>query len=399
MMLAIGTMAGCDLFDFENRGGDGEKPELAEDEPADTGDADEEPVDPDVAAVVDAIRRTYPDDFDPDREPDAPPPDDPSDDVTPPPVGTDPGAGDETPAVRPRPEDEPSRNVKPPRERPTVRLDPDAVARGSAKERLERLIATLDGMDDLSDGAQVKAERVAKSLETIRAQMVREDAARGDTNEDIRLSSLIGLLEKIDAPTDDQKKLLEVLVSIRENLRRGQAAIPKEFTTPGAEPFYFAWRSLANHYRAGDEGAALREARRIASMLREEVTLEVRNPTFVKQVEGFGSYTPAETPLRAGSPAMVYFEVENFANRKSGEMFDVLLKVRLNILDASGRLVREIDVPAQSYKARRKLTDYFHAPRFRLPRDLAPGRYILKVVVEDKHSERFTEERIEFEVK
>jgi len=228
--------------------------------------------------------------------------------------------------------------------------------------------------------------------------MIKEDAARGDTSKDMRLSGLIGLLEKIETPTDDQKKLLAVLRSIRDNLQRGQAAIPKEFTTPGADPFYFAWRSLANHYRAGDEGAALAEAKRIAAMLRQEVTLEIRNPAFVTAVSGFGAYTPAEMPLRAGDPAMVYFEVENFTNRETGETFDVLLKVRLDILDASGRLVREIDVPAQSYKTRRPLTDYFHAPRLRLPAELNPGRYILKVVVEDKHSDRFTEERIEFEV-
>jgi hypothetical protein len=79
--------------------------------------------------------------------------------------------------------------------------------------------------------------------------------------------------------------------------------------------------------------------------LEQRAPLRVENITFCKEVAGFGRYAPraSSEPYKPNSQAQLYLEVKNLGSRPSGAEFITHIHATVEIRDAHGRMVEQID--------------------------------------------------------
>ena len=123
--------------------------------------------------------------------------------------------------------------------------------------------------------------------------------------------------------------------------------------------------------------------------------LSVPTIALCRRVNGFGVYEPidpATFPAGRETPVILYCEVANFSSQKAdGKQWETTLA-------HSATLYRDSGVPVWSDKttnvvdhSRNRRNDFFVVKMLRLPATLTPGRYVLKVSVVDRQSNRMAE--------
>jgi len=149
--------------------------------------------------------------------------------------------------------------------------------------------------------------------------------------------------------------------------------------------------------RAVEAKPALSEA---LAKLGETAPLLVRNAAFCTQVLSFGCITRIEKyEFFQDQNVLLYAELENFVPEPIEKGFRTSLRSGYQILDNLGRQVvwREF-APTQDYckNARR---DFFIAYHLRLPKQIAPGKYMLRLLIQDTTRLKTGQASIEFTVK
>jgi hypothetical protein len=129
--------------------------------------------------------------------------------------------------------------------------------------------------------------------------------------------------------------------------------------------------------------------------------LRVRGVGLVSRVDGFGVITPFPGDVfQPGQWVIVYCELDNFASRITDDgQFETRLSLRIEVLSAEGasHLVQEDkEVVDRSRNQRR---DFFLARRLRLPANLPPGEYVVRVSVTDRVAGKVGESITRFSVK
>ena len=100
-----------------------------------------------------------------------------------------------------------------------------------------------------------------------------------------------------------------------------------------------------------------------------------------------------------GSQTIVYCEIRNFRSEQANDgSYRTVLATRLELLTDAGASVWQHEEPEIVDACRRRRSDFFIAQRVTLPPTLAAGRYVLKVLVEDKLSGKASEATHSFEV-
>ncbi|HEV7301343.1 MAG TPA: hypothetical protein VGN72_18415 [Tepidisphaeraceae bacterium] len=133
----------------------------------------------------------------------------------------------------------------------------------------------------------------------------------------------------------------------------------------------------------------------MSERLRAGADLAVPTIALCRKVDGFGVYDPIEPAQFArGREASVilYCEVANFSSQKAdGKKWETTLS-------HSATLYRDSGVPVWSDKttnvvdySRNRRSDFFVVKMLRLPATLTTGRYVLKVTVVDRQSNRMAE--------
>ena len=149
--------------------------------------------------------------------------------------------------------------------------------------------------------------------------------------------------------------------------------------------------------RAAEAEPALREA---LARLGETAPLLVRNASFCSEVLSFARIKRFDKQeFVADQEVLLYAELENFVPEPTERGFHTSLRSAYQILDALGRpIVRRDFASAEEYgkNARR---DFFIAFRVRLPRQIAPGKYMLRLMIQDAVSQKTGQASIEFTVK
>lgn len=114
-----------------------------------------------------------------------------------------------------------------------------------------------------------------------------------------------------------------------------------------------------------------------------------------RQVVTYGVYEEMnQEDLIAGrnTQTIVYSEIENFSSESTSDgLFETRLGTRLELLSADGQSVWQKEEPEIVDRCRRKREDFFIAQRVTFPPTLQAGRYVLKVMVEDKISGKVSE--------
>jgi hypothetical protein len=95
----------------------------------------------------------------------------------------------------------------------------------------------------------------------------------------------------------------------------------------------------------------------------------------------------------------LYAEIENFISEPSSQGFHTSLRSAYQIVDSLGRQVVRRDFAAMDEHCKSPRRDFFVVYRFRMPRQIEQGRYMLRLVVQDALSQKAGQASIEFTVK
>jgi hypothetical protein len=113
----------------------------------------------------------------------------------------------------------------------------------------------------------------------------------------------------------------------------------------------------------------------------EAPAFRVSNLRLCREVSGFGSYQPLSASVcRADQQVIVYFEVEGVSYTAEGDRFSSHLDSAIELVRSdTGQAVWSERKPLRESDCPRPRRDYFVGYPARLPDNLLPGRYILRV--------------------
>lgn len=161
------------------------------------------------------------------------------------------------------------------------------------------------------------------------------------------------------------------------------------------------------HDQVGDEREAIRLLDLHWTSLRRGQPLALTTAAFCSSAQGFGRYVPVQVrEFRPGQPVNVYCELDNFECRRLETRgfrvslhvdFDVLIpgpEERTVPLPEEDRYVRE-----QEWVTERPLHDLWFGLRLRLPQNLIPGPYVLRIVARDLQADKRAEARLPFRIR
>jgi hypothetical protein len=128
--------------------------------------------------------------------------------------------------------------------------------------------------------------------------------------------------------------------------------------------------------------------------------LEVNNAAFCTSVESFG--VVEEFPANNFKPDqefLLYCEIDNFVSEqvKAGG-YETQLQGNYEIVDTNGRRVAYVDLPMDSHICRNRRRDYFIAYRMHMPQNISPGKYTLKLTIEDMKGPKFGQAELPFQI-
>lgn len=151
---------------------------------------------------------------------------------------------------------------------------------------------------------------------------------------------------------------------------------------------------------ADDTLAALETLR---TKLRDRSELELPVVALCSRVRTFGVYDdmPADQFVAfQTNRAVVYTEVKHFLSHKTEEgQYETLLAGRLELLSTDGHLVWHHEEDSIKEVSRQRREDFFLAQLVTFPSDLAPGDYVLKVMIQDLLCGKANEAHVEFTVR
>jgi len=145
---------------------------------------------------------------------------------------------------------------------------------------------------------------------------------------------------------------------------------------------------------------AMLSQRKALSHLAAVSNLEVLNATFCTEVDGFGVVTKfPQYKFKRDQELLLYCELDNFVSTQiDGKGFETQLQGSYEIVDSTGRRVADQLLPMDSHLCRNQRRDYFIAYRIYMPPNIEPGKYQLKLTVEDLKGRKFGQSNLAFEI-
>lgn len=149
--------------------------------------------------------------------------------------------------------------------------------------------------------------------------------------------------------------------------------------------------------RATEAKPALAEA---LGKLAESAPLVVCNLAFCTEVRSYGCAARFEKyEFQPNQETLLYAEVENFASESTPKGYHTSLRSTYQILDEQGqRVVEHAFAPTEEH-CQNIRRDYFIGYHLRLPKALGPGKYSLRLSIEDLQCHKVGQASIEFAVK
>ena len=142
------------------------------------------------------------------------------------------------------------------------------------------------------------------------------------------------------------------------------------------------------------------EDQRIAmSHLGAVSNLEVKNAAFCSHVDGFGSITKFPTnQFRPNQELLLYCEVDNFVSVKLKDGYETKLRGNYEIVDANQTRVADFILPEEADFCKSMRRDYFFVYRIYTPPNIAPGRYQLRLTIEDMKGNKFGQTSLDMQI-
>lgn len=149
--------------------------------------------------------------------------------------------------------------------------------------------------------------------------------------------------------------------------------------------------------RAAETKRALDEA---MVQLGEAAGLVVRGLAFCTEIQSYGCMTKFKAyEFAPGQPVLLYAEIDNFASEATPKGHHTALRSRYQILDSRGQPVADHDFTTTEEYCQNRRRDFFIGYHLQMPERIYPGRYTLKLAVEDLTSGKLGEAAIEFDIR
>ena len=265
--------------------------------------------------------------------------------------------------IEPADESTPPKTLAAPSGIQTAPEAPTAVAGGTAASP-EPALAQLIRLYEQKAGANPTDVKAARNLRLLHFLAGEDEKC---------LQDLPGL------PADEQslwRGLMWTLVNVRD--RTGAASPPAQ---------------------AAEVLTALNDVRAAAQKLSP---LELGDVRFCERINGFGDYLPRPgNRFRPNDSLRLYGEIRNFASLKGDDgLYRVRLCERLALETPDGQTVWQQTFDNIEDTCRRPRQDFFLTTTTRLavPPQTAPGKYALRVTVEDKTSGKSAAVRLDLEL-
>lgn len=132
----------------------------------------------------------------------------------------------------------------------------------------------------------------------------------------------------------------------------------------------------------------------MADRLRTESDLTTPTLEVCDSVKHFGDYHPMDTRLPAGkeNAMIIYCEVANFmSNLNTQQQWETHLKFDVTLYSEGGQMVWSSPTTNYDETTRTRRHDYYIAKLVKIPGNLPPGKYVLKVGVTDAQSSHISE--------
>ncbi len=152
-----------------------------------------------------------------------------------------------------------------------------------------------------------------------------------------------------------------------------------------------------SRHRAAESKRSLGEA---LARLGETTPLVVRNLAFVTKVDSFGVYEPFENyEFEPGQKVLLYAEVENYCSKQTSRGYHTAMRSSYQIFDSAGRRVVDYEFDVNEEYCRNPRRDFFTICEFTMPKNIYPGRHVLRLTITDANSDKIGQSSIEFQVK
>ena len=141
----------------------------------------------------------------------------------------------------------------------------------------------------------------------------------------------------------------------------------------------------------------LREATRHLAAAAD--SLDVRNLEFCTEIEAYGQFKAFPSrEFVAGQQVILYCEIENFTAKQTRDGFATHFRGTYDVYNSDKEKVISQALPADRQLSRNYLRDYFIAYQMSLPKKLAPGKYRMRLTMEDVEAEKYGQADVAFEI-
>ena len=298
--------------------------------------------------------------------------------------------------------------VAPTQRRQQPKADATAIAPPDVEipERLPDVVQQVSHNQTLTVDSDKLSQLVSDKL---------EDSVRstpGTTDWQSQLSGAIAALEaelarsaagNDRATLEDKLRLLQLVADRRDEAiqsRSGGSAVEQEFWSNELYGLATLLDSKAHADAKKRAGLAATHLRQAADRLAEYGGLVVKNLHFCTEVKGYGSFVTFQSDeFRLGQEVLLYCEVENFKSELREKGYHTALKARYEVFNASGERVADKDLGLKDEHCQNRRRDFFVPYFIWMPKQVPPGKYQLKLTLEDVHAGQTAEATIEFEIK
>ncbi|MGN6543782.1 MAG: hypothetical protein ACTHK7_01950, partial [Aureliella sp.] len=144
---------------------------------------------------------------------------------------------------------------------------------------------------------------------------------------------------------------------------------------------------------------ALDSHRKAMSHLAAVSNLEIKNASFCTDVHSYGVVSKFPNPhFKPNQELLLYCELDNFSAEPAKDGYETQLQGSYEIVNASGVRVADMLLPEDADICRNPRRDYFIAYRIYMPQKIEPGRYQLRLTIEDMKGRKFGQTSLDFQI-
>lgn len=157
-----------------------------------------------------------------------------------------------------------------------------------------------------------------------------------------------------------------------------------------------SWQRYDSH----EVSAVVDQLAHLADPLRPRAELKISKMLLYSEVKGYGKYrlVPDSYGFRPGEYAGIYVELQNLSDQRQGQAYRIHLRCTVQIRDLNGPGGRELVFDPGPDVSQSERHDFYHLCRFQVPKDLAPGLYILYLEIADVLTGRKAIHTLDFRV-